>query len=73
MMETEAEILAWKQGYLMACCNLQSMFDRPGMAADVLGQASISQANIDAMGLCEFDLRELAKIRSDSKNDPISD
>jgi hypothetical protein len=68
---TEAEVLAWKHGYLMACCNMNSMFDRPGMAADVLGQATITQVNVDAMDLCEFDIAELAKIRAGRKDDPI--
>jgi uncharacterized membrane protein len=69
---TEAEIKAWKNGYLIACCNLTNMHDQPSLASDVLAEAAITEANVEAMELTEYDLRALAKIRTARALDPLS-
>lgn len=70
----DAEKLAFAHGYLLACCNLVNMHDRPELANDVLGEAGITQAEVQAMGLSEYDAKALAKIREARPNmgDPIS-
>lgn len=60
---TEAETLAFKTGYLLACCNLRHLHDEPGMAYDILAEAGITQAEVDAMDLSEYDARALKAIR----------
>ena len=72
MAMTEREIAAWKNGYLMACCNLANMHDQPSLASDVLAEAAITEANVKAMELTEYDLRALAKIRTARALDPLS-
>jgi hypothetical protein len=69
---TEAEEAAWKNGYLIACCNLANMHDRPSLAADVLAEAGITEAEAEAMGLSEYDARALAEIRKARPLDPLS-
>ena len=76
--EAAAEIEKLRQnsfsnGYLLACCNLVNLHDRPELANDVLGEAGITQAEVKAMDLSEYDARALAKIREARPNlgDPI--
>jgi hypothetical protein len=67
---TDAETLAFKTGYLLACCNLQNLHDQPGMARDVLGEAGITTADVKAMGLSGYDAKALREIRQ-CRDDPI--
>ena len=69
---TSAESMAFKAGYLMACCNLVHSHDSPELAADILGEAGIKQADIAGMDLTEFDAKALAEIRRARREDPIS-
>lgn len=62
---------AFLHGYLIACCNLQNLHDAPGMAADVLAEASITRADVRAMGLSEYDAKALREIRKGRGEDPI--
>lgn len=71
---TEAESLAFKTGYLLACCNLTNLHDQPTIAADVLGEAGITTADLRAMDLSDYDKAALREIRKSvgKKNDPIT-
>lgn len=64
--------LAFKVGYVMACCNLQNLFDQPTMAAEILGELGLSQGDVDAMDLSEYDINALSIIRQATADDPIS-
>lgn len=70
---TEAETLAFKTGYLIACCNLVNLHDEPCIASDVLAEAGITTADVRAMDLCEYDAKALRAIRKarPSHDDPI--
>jgi hypothetical protein len=69
----EAETLAFKTGYLIACCNVVNLHDQPGIAYDVLAEAGITTADVKAMDLSEYDAKALRIIRKErpSKGDPI--
>jgi hypothetical protein len=67
---SDAETLAFKTGYLLACCNLHNLHDQPTMARDVLAEASITTADVKAMDLSEYDIKALREIR-DTRDDPI--
>jgi hypothetical protein len=71
---TKAEDLAFKTGYLLACCNLVNLHDEPGLACDVLAEAGIKQADVKEMDLCDFDAKALKIIRKErpTLGDPIS-
>lgn len=58
-------------GYLLACINVASMHGEETIAADVLAEASISEGEIAAMGLCENDSDALREIRASRSDDPI--
>jgi hypothetical protein len=68
---TDAEKLAFNTGYLIACCNLVNMHDRPCLASDVLAEAGITEADVQAMGLTEYDQRALEKIRKGRAANPL--
>lgn len=70
---TEAEALAFKTGYLIACCNLVHLHDEPGLACDVLAEGGINQADVKAMGLSGYDAEALKAIRKErpTQGDPI--
>lgn len=61
---TDAENAAFKAGYLLACCNLQNLHDQPGIACDVLAEAGITEADVAAMDLSDYDATALAEIRA---------
>jgi len=69
---TNAEKAAFNNGYLLACCNLANMHDRPCLAADVLAEAGITEADVKAMDLSEYDAGALEKIRNARRDDPLS-
>lgn len=69
---TEAEEAAWKNGYLIACCNLANMHGTPCIASDVLAEAGISPAEVKAMDLSDYDKRALREIRRARREDPLS-
>jgi len=71
-MSKDAEALAFKAGYLIACCNIAHLHDEPGIACDVLAEAGITQADVKAMDLCEYDIKALTEIRRQRSDDPIS-
>jgi hypothetical protein len=73
-MSRDAEALAFKAGYLIACCNIVNLHDEPGIACDVLAEAGITQADVKAMDLCDYDARALKIIRKQrpDRGDPIS-
>lgn len=73
-MSKDAEALAFKAGYLIACCNIAHLHDEPGIACDVLAEAGITQADVKAMELCDYDARALKEIRKQrpERGDPIS-
>ena len=68
-----AETRAFKAGYLIACCNLVNLHDRPELAHDVLAEGSITQADVDAMDISDYDAAALRLIRTSrpSNGDPI--
>lgn len=69
---TDAEEAAFKVGYLIVCCNLVNLHDEPFLAADVLYEAGITEADVKAMDLTEYDLRALREIRKARRDDPLS-
>jgi hypothetical protein len=58
-------------GYLIACCNLFNMHNEEGMAADILAEATITEEEVKALGLSEYDAAALVEIRKSAKDDPI--
>ncbi len=69
---SEAEKLAFNNGYLIACCNLANMHGEHCLACDVLGEAGITKSEVKAMDLCEYDAKALKKIRKARRDDPLS-
>ncbi|MGV0879479.1 hypothetical protein V6767_20300 [Martelella sp. FLE1502] len=66
------QALEYKRGYLIACCNLMNLHHDAPIAADVLAQCGITQADVDAMDLTEYDATALTAIRVKGRNfDPI--
>lgn len=59
---TDAEKNAWNFGYAIACANLINLYDQPSMAAEVMAQTNITLAEIEAMGLTDYDLEPLRTI-----------
>lgn len=66
-----ADSLDFKQGYLMACTTLTNLHREPGMARDVLQEINISEEDISAMDLNDWDAEGLADIRAEPGGDPI--
>lgn len=58
-------------GYLIACCNIANLHNQPDIAADVLAEASISEKEVKAMDLSEYDSQALEEIRRCRSEDPI--
>lgn len=58
-------------GYLIACCNIVNMHNEEGIASDILAQAGITEAEVKALDLSEYDANALAEIRKASSEDPI--
>lgn len=61
----------FKAGYLLACCNIVNMHGEETIAADVLAEAGISEADIAGLDLCEDDAEALRLIRASRSEDPI--
>ncbi|GFE97537.1 hypothetical protein [Gluconobacter sp. Gdi] len=69
----EAKKQAFNQGYLIACCNLTNLHDEPSIACDVLAECGLTEDDIKAADLTEYDAKALAKIRSArGGRDPIA-
>nr|WP_279184718.1 hypothetical protein [Acetobacter syzygii] len=58
-------------GYLIACCNIYNMHNEEGIAADILREAGIAEAEVKALDLNEYDAEALAAIRGAGNDDPI--
>ncbi|MFT8723803.1 MAG: hypothetical protein ABF759_14720 [Acetobacter malorum] len=58
-------------GYLIACCNIYNMHNEEGIAADILREAGITEAEVKALDLNEYDAEALAVIRGAGNDDPI--
>ena len=73
-MYTQKEVdaigkLEFSRGYLIACCNLQSLHGEASMAFDVLQECGIKDKEVLDMDLSEYDadaLMEICKGRSGS-------
>ena len=63
---------AFNRGYLIACCNLQNMHYEASIASDVLAEIGVTQSEVDAMDLCEYDAAALVEIRKARGDDPIT-
>jgi hypothetical protein len=68
----KAEKDGFNSGYMLACCNLTNMHDQPGLASDVLAEAGMTEADVAAMGLSEYDRRALAEIRKGRATNPLA-
>jgi hypothetical protein len=66
-----ADSLDFKQGYLMACTTFANLHGEPGMAHEILQQVNITEADVSAMDLSEWDEKGLADIRAEPGADPI--
>ncbi|MFT8886530.1 MAG: hypothetical protein ABF946_10050 [Acetobacter papayae] len=62
---------SFNAGYLIACCNVYNMHNEEGIASDILAQAGITEAEIEAVDLSEYDAAALTEIRKASGEDPI--
>lgn len=58
-------------GYLIACCNVFNMHNEEGIAADILAEAGITEEEVKALGLSEYDADALVEIRKARSEDPI--
>ncbi|MFT8369284.1 MAG: hypothetical protein ABF646_11095 [Acetobacter papayae] len=58
-------------GYLIACCNIANMHNEESIASDVLAEASITESDVKALDLSEYDANALAEIRKARSEDPI--
>jgi hypothetical protein len=68
---TDEKRKAFNAGYLLACCNVQNMHGMDCIAADVLAEAGITLADLQAMDLSEDDANALSAIREARDKDPI--
>jgi len=68
----EMRVTEFNRGYLIACCNLTNLHDRPELASDVLMAAGIVAAEVKAMNLTDYDAKALRKIRKARGDDPIA-
>jgi hypothetical protein len=68
---TDEKRKAFNAGYLLACCNVQNMHGMDCIAADVLAEAGITVADLQAMDLSEYDAKALKVIREARNEDPI--
>lgn len=62
---------SFNAGYLIACCNVYNMHNEEGIAADILAEAGITEAEVEAADLSEYDANALVEIRKASSEDPI--
>ena len=62
---------SFNAGYLIACCNLCNTHNEESIAADVLSQVDITQSEVTAMDLSEYDSNALQIIRRSRIPDPI--
>ncbi|MFG1302660.1 hypothetical protein V5F34_00775 [Xanthobacter autotrophicus] len=60
-------------GYVIACANLVHLHDEPSMAADMMSQLGISWADVLRMGLSDYDMDVLRKIREEKPIHPFFD
>jgi len=68
---SERDITEFNRGYLIACRNIANLHNEECIAADVLMEAGITQAEVDAMDLSEYDAEALVEIRAARNDDPI--
>lgn len=52
-------------GYLIAVANLINLHDEPTAAADLLGEAGYVMADVEALGLSDYDLDAFRKLRNE--------
>ena len=56
-------------GYLLACCNISNMHNAESIASDVLNELGITEDEVKALDLSEYDAKALNKIRKARGND----
>lgn len=61
----------FKRGYLLACTNMMNLHGDSVIAYDTLIQVNITEAEVKAMDLAEYDAAGLAEIRAEGRSDPI--
>jgi len=59
------------RGYLIACCNVANLHNMHDVASDVLIEMPITQTEVNAMDLSDYDAKALAEIRAARADDPI--
>lgn len=69
--EDEVRKAAFSHGYVLACCNLVNLHDRPEIAFDILRELGVSKADIEAMDLCDYDLGALKEIEQARGNSEL--
>jgi len=62
---------AFKAGYLLACCNVVNLHNEETIAADVLAEGGITEADVRKMDLSDYDKAALRKMRANSSFDPL--
>jgi len=67
------EIDRFNIGYVIACANLVNLHDEPGLAADVMAELGVSWADIKRMGLTEYDMKALRKIKGERCGEAFAD
>lgn len=66
-----ADSLEFKRGYLLACTNMMNLHGDSVIAYDTLIQIDLTEAEVKAMDLAEYDEQGLAEIRAEGRGDPI--
>ena len=67
------EKAAFAHGYVLACCNIANLHNEPVIAADILAEAGITEAEIAGMDLSDYDAMALEEIRRARGEDPIKE
>jgi hypothetical protein len=65
-----ADALDFKHGYLIACCNAMNLHGDSVLCRDTLAEAGITEDEVKAMDLSDYDAKALAEIRAEHR-DPI--
>lgn len=60
-------------GYVLACANIVNLHNDPVIAANVLGELGVSWTDIKRMGLSDYDMAALRKIKREVGISPFID
>lgn len=61
----------FERGYVIACANIANLHNEPTIAADVMAQLGISWTDVKRLGLGEYDMQALRKIKAEHSREPF--